>query len=457
MKNKTKTGIIAFLLIFLSGLIIVPEIITESRLYPSYPKPTTRKEAWIQDLIHFRNNFYSVCKSFPKDSIPHSNQIIDSIIQHIDSLNNKKIKLLLSHCVRMANDAHTTVYFGNLNQVPLRLYLFSDGLYVIQARNEYSNLLGKRVSAIGDRSIDELITSLKSYKSGNNARIENIAPYFLSSPDYFEAADITQTADSLKYTFMDEHKEFSIWLYPDKERASSNEYSSSRDLSPIQHQQVDTAKWDHVLTPIPIPLYLSHPDDNYQLYPIDSLHALYIQINQCTSIKGLVSQIKTHVAQCNTNNIIVDLRFNGGGDYISLADFSRQIPEIITGRIFVITGKATFSAAICTAARLIHFSNGRAIVVGEHAGDNLQFWSDGKTFSLPNSNISIRAVDAFQDFKDNRFIPFKTPWVSLFYGVAVDHINPDIPIAFTFVDYRNGIDRALEEISKLILTENNLK
>lgn len=457
MRNTTKIGIIALLFLVISGLIIGPELITAFRFYPHFPKPTSRKEAWMQDLTHFRNNFYYVCKSFPEDSIPYSNLILDSIIEYIDSLSDKKIKLLLSHCVRMANDAHTTVYFGNLRQVPLRLYPFSDGLYVIQARKEYSHLLGKRVTAIGDKSIDELITTLQYYKSGNNAWIENIAPYFLSSPDFFKAADITQTADSLKYTFSEKRGEFSVWLCPEKERTFSNEYSSSRNLSPKQSKQLDTAKWVHVLTPIQIPLYLSLPDNDYQLHHIDSLHSLYLQINHCTTIKGLVPQIKSHVAQHNINNIIVDLRFNGGGDYISMASLSRQIPEIITGQIFIITGKATFSAAICTTARLKHFSNGRAIIVGEQAGDNLQFWSEGKTFSLPNSNISIRAVNGYQDFRYNRFIPFKTPWLSLLYGVAVDHLNPDIPIAFTFSDYRNGIDRALEEISKLILTENSQK
>ncbi|GAB1358881.1 peptidase S41 [Porphyromonadaceae bacterium] len=457
MRNTTKIGTIVLLFLVISGLIIGPELITEFRFYPHYPKPATRKEAWIQDLTHFRNNFYYVCKSFPKDSIPQSNQMIDSIIQHIDSLSDKQIKLLLSHCVRMANDAHTTVYFGNFRQVPLRLYQFSDGLYVIQARKEYSNLLGKRVSAIGDRSIDELITTLQYYKSGNNAWIENIAPYFLSSPDYFEAAGITSTSDSLKFTFSEENVELSVWLYPEKERTSSNEYSSSRNLSPKQVQQIDSVEWVHTLPPTQIPLYLSLPDDDYQLHHIDSLHSVYLQINLCTSIKGLASQIKSHVAQYNTNNIIVDLRFNGGGDYISMASLSRQIPEIITGHIFIITGKATFSAAICTAARLKHFSNGRVIVVGEQVGDNLQFWSEGKTFALPNSNISIRAVNGYQDFKNNRFIPFKTPWSSILYGVAVDHINPDIPIAFTFSDYRNGIDRATEEISNWILSENNCK
>ncbi len=455
MRNTTKIGIMALLLFVISGLIIVPELITEFRLYPYYPKPTTRKEAWIQDLTHFRNNFYFVCKSFPKDSIPRSNQMIDSIIQHIDSLSDKKIKLLLSHCVSMANDAHTTVYFGNLRQVPLRLYSFSDGLHVIQARKDYSHLLGKKVTAIGDRTIDELITTLQYYKSGNNAWIENIAPYFHSSPDYFEATNITQTSDSLKFTFTEECGEFSVWLYPEKERTSSNEYSSSRNLSPKPPQQIDSVEWTHVLSAIQPPLYLSQPDDNYQLHHIDSLHTLYLQINHCSSLKGLASQIRTRVAQLNIKDIIVDLRFNGGGDYISLADLTRQIPEIIRGRIFIITGKATFSAAICTAARLKYYANGRALIVGQQAGDNLQFWSEGKIFSLPNSNISIRAVDNYQDFKNNRFIPFITPWLSILYGVAIDHLNPDIPANLTYSDYSKGIDPSLSQIIRSIDKSNN--
>jgi hypothetical protein len=186
MRKKTIILILVFVLILISGFMITSRAIYNSRFKSDYIDPTDRKEAWIQDLNHFQKNYYKVCKSFPVDSIYKSNQIIDSIKENIGSFSDTKIKLLISHCVSMADDAHTAVYFRNFRRIPLRLYLFDDGLYVIKAKKGFEQFLGKKVVAICDKSIDELIEILDYYKSGNKSWIENESSYFLASPDFLK-------------------------------------------------------------------------------------------------------------------------------------------------------------------------------------------------------------------------------------------------------------------------------
>ena len=49
-------------------------------------------------------------------------------------------------------------------------------------------------------------------------------------------------------------------------------------------------------------------------------------------------------------NIILDMRFNTGGDYTKAARFASHLPDFVPpgGRIYLLTGPQTFSAAITT-------------------------------------------------------------------------------------------------------------
>lgn len=446
MNKRTIILILGFAFIFISGFIITSRAIYNSRFKSDYNAPANRKDAWIQDLNHFQKNYYKVCKSFPVDSILKSNQIIDSIKENIDSFSDNKIKLLISHCVSMADDAHTAVYFRNFRRVPLRLYLFDDGLYVIKAQKGFEQFLGKKVVAICDKSVDELLEILDYYKSGNKSWIENESSYFLASPDFFEAANLSPTSDSIKYEFADKNESY---LYPIENIDKSDEYSAWRDLSPINNLNTDTMNWEHVLNDTSLPLYLSYLDKDYHVEYLGALHAMYIQINISNNLEGFNRVIKNCLDSNNVQNLIIDFRFNGGGDYTKLAAFSKTIHQKVKGKIFIITGKATFSAGICIAARLKYFSKGRAIIIGQNSGDRLQFWAEGRHFSLPNSKIVARAVYGFHDWENDNFELFKTHWINLFFGVAAKDLTPDAPIKLIFKDYYKGIDKAMIKITTL--------
>lgn len=453
MKRKTIILILGLAIILISGFIITSRVIYNSRFKSNYNAPVDRKEAWLQDLTHFQKNYYKVCKSFPVDSIYKSNKIIDSIKETIDSVSDNKIKLLLSHCVSMADDARTTVYFRNFRRIPLRLYLFDDGLYVIKAKKGFEQFLGEKVVTICDKSIDELIEILDYYKSGNKSWIENESSYFLASPDFFEAANLSPTADSIKYEFSDINDSFSSYLYPIENIDKSDEYSAWRDLSPISNIKTDTMNWEHVLNDTLLPLYLSYPNNDYHVDYLDTLHAMYIQINTSNNSEGFNRAIKNCLDSNNVQHLIIDFRFNGGGDYTKLAAFSKTIPQKVKGKIFIIIGKATFSAGICIAARLKYFSKGRAVIIGQNSGDGLQFWAEGRQFSLPNSKIVARAVYGYHDWENDNFELFKTHWINLFFGVAAKDLTPDAPVKFLFKDYYEGIDKTIIEITTLHNTQ----
>ena len=93
------------------------------------------------------------------------------------------------------------------------------------------------------------------------------------------------------------------------------------------------------------------------------------------------------------------------------------------------------------------------MVIGQEVGDRLKFWAEGKQFRLPNSKIRIRAATGYHDWQNNNYIPFKSFWINIFFGVPAKDLSLDYKVKNTFDDYKNGIDKVLSEITTLHNTQ----
>lgn len=434
------------------GIMLINKAIKNSRYKADFDAPEDRNEAWEQDLTFFKDNYFKVCESFPSDSVDKALLLIDSIRRNINGLSDNKVQLLLSQCVSMADDAHTTVHFGNFRRIPLRFYLFDDGLFVIKAKREFEEYLGYRVSRISNKTIDELISIADLYMSGNDSWNRYKCSYFLASPDFYEGAGLTKQADSIKIEFVSNNDSIVNYFISDKRTDYSDEYDTWRDLATTNTMVFDTTNWIHLREDNSL-LYLSKPNKPGFFTKIDTLKALYISVNTSTKIKGFTKEIVQEIRTNDYQNIIIDFRLNGGGNYTQQAAFSKIIPKSFNGNIFIITGNGTFSAGICTVARLKYYSGEKSVIIGQEMGDGLKFWAEGKQFRLPNSRIRIRAATGYHDWENNRFIPFKSFWINLFFGVAAKDLSPDYKIKNTFDDYKNGIDKVLNEITTLHKTQ----
>ena len=82
-------------------------------------------------------------------------------------------------------------------------------------------------------------------------------------------------------------------------------------------------------------------------------------------------------------HMIVDLRFNPGGDLFNTILFSRALPRLVPrdGRVFVLVGRATSSVAISTAAMLKGSGGDKVTLIGEDMGDDSRFWVEANLSS----------------------------------------------------------------------------
>jgi len=149
--------------------------------------------------------------------------------------------------------------------------------------------------------------------------------------------------------------------------------------------------------------------------------------------------------------VILDLRYDDGGDYVNTYGFARQLPTLIppAGRIFLLTGPATFSAGISTAAFVKRAGQARVVILGEAVGDRLQFFSEGGWACLPHYPLCVAYETGKHDYQHACTDWQVCFWLNYFFQFRVSTLDPDEVIPLSFKDWRAGIDPVLDRAMTL--------
>ena len=149
-------------------------------------------------------------------------------------------------------------------------------------------------------------------------------------------------------------------------------------------------------------------------------------------------------------NIILDMRFNTGGDYTKAARFASHLPDFVPrGRIYLLTGPQTFSAAITTIAFIKQAAGSRAVILGEPVGDRLSFYGEGNTGCLPHSRLCVHYAAGMHDYARPCNDWGKCFWLNWLFPVQVKSLAPDETISMTFGDYTARRDPVFERAVEL--------
>jgi len=156
-------------------------------------------------------------------------------------------------------------------------------------------------------------------------------------------------------------------------------------------------------------------------------------------------------------NLILDQRFNDGGNYMNTYGFAKKLPELIapTGRIYMLTGPSTFSAGISTTAFIKQAGGARVTILGEPVGDQLQFFSEGNRGCLPHYPLCVAYETGKHDYQHpcrDWDICF---WPNYYFTVRVNNLDPDETIALSFADWRAGHDPVFERALQLAKSNAN--
>ena len=352
---------------------------------------------------------------------------VKSLNGRIPSLTEDEIIVGLMKVVARVRDGHTGLYplaYFRSGIYPLRFYLFSDGLFVQKASPEYAGIVGAKVIRIGNMSAEDALNLTGTLAfSDNGMGVKDLAPTFLSVPELLSGLKITSDKQSLKLVVETGGKERTVQIKP----AFS------------LHQLLQApADWIDAAAASNRPLYLKHPDDIYWFEYQKDRKLLYVQHNEIGNkpdepVAAFYKRVTEFAAANPVEKIVIDLRNNGGGNNglnrpVVIGLVKSKLDE--RGRLFVITGRRTFSAAQNFVNELEKYSN--AIFVGEPTAGHPNHYGDNRPITLPNSKLEVRVSTLYwqdMDPRDNR------PWTA-----------PEIAAEVSSADYRDGRDPALQAV-----------
>jgi hypothetical protein len=313
---------------------------------------------------------------------------------------------------------HLPPYF---KRYPLALYWFGRELRVVAAAREYQNALGARVIKIGALGVDEAQKRVQSCfptaENENEWYVMGTSPAFIVVPEVLHALGVAPEPGRAPFTFEDEQgKQFTMEISP-VEVAFVGGAPSLRLLPAAKEQ----------------PLYRQKPGERFWFTYLPDSQTVYVGFRGYNSLGENARKLFQFIDSNPTKRLVIDLRQNGGGDFFEgrrhLIQPLKKYPALNQkGQLFVIIGRATFSAAMVNAIDFRKETS--AILVGEPIGERPNSYSENDELTLPNSRLVVSYSTRYYKFLEE----------------DAPAVMPDKRIDPNWADFQAGRDPVMEWI-----------
>ena len=396
-----------------------------------------REQGWRLDLDHFVSEVRRL-HAAPSGigEGPELDVRVEALKARVGEMTNVQVAVELQKIVAWLGDGHTVLYPFPTERVPfeylpLKLYFFADGLFVVESAEEaYSGLVGQRVVAIGGKSTATLVSDLAPYVSRDNDQgILWVGPRYLTVTAMLQAMGYADALDRARFTVV------SARGNREEVEVRTGRRIGRPKLGPPAGTPAGSA-----------PLWLRDVGNNYWHRRLPGLDALYVQLNQVRdkeeqSIADYARVLKSALTEGGATHLLLDLRHNNGGNnfliwpLIRLLAYHEMSSE--DHQVFVITGRNTFSAC----QNFINFIDralDRAVFVGERSSSKPNFTGEDTDVELPWSGLRMSISSRY--------------WQDSFPGDRRPYISMAMPVPLTSQDYFGNRDPVLESLRELLAT-----
>ena len=410
-----------------------------------FPIAADALEAQRQDLEQF-SRLLAMDRSFSPAARTEARRQIAQMQARRVPLDSGRFRVALMGIAALADNGHTSVELNRdtwPNYVPLRVVWFADGLYVLRAKSAEADLLGARVDNIDGRPALEVLAALKQLHGGADGWRRIHAALYIQSPEILYGAGLGSRPDQTTWTFrLPDGAETTRTLAAEVPGVGEPHALMTRWLSP-QAMKGEARGWRALFSSdADLPLSLRDFNSTLRRTWIEHGCTIFIQLKAIQDADGLriddflkatTDEMRAH-PPCNA---ILDMRFNTGGDYTKAARFASHLPAALraNGRIYILTGPQTFSAAITTTAFVKQAAGARAVILGEPSGDRLAFYGEGNTGCLPHAKLCVHYATGMHDYAHSCHDWRKCYWLNWLFPVRVRSLAPDETVEITFADY----------------------
>jgi hypothetical protein len=365
------------------------------------------REARIEDLEAAKTGYVLKSKAFTPQARAEAVAYVAGLERRAGDVSDAEFLLDLMRIAAFAHNGHDAMDLGDdawnpPTRLPFRMIWFPEGHVVARAAPAYGDLLGARVLTIEGLTSSQLLERLRPLCGGNDAYRKWDLEWVVENGQMLHTLGVAARADDLRMRFRlrdGRVVERRIPFIPAGEAASAGGAVGvwSPDLTGDERGKA----WREA-APGEAPLYLQERDKLFRMAELPELKALYVQFRANYDENGqkiapFVAAVSDRIFKAPPQNLVLDLRFDTGGDIDQTRALIRQIAQSVTGRIYVLVGRYTFSAGIASAAAMKHDAGERAVIVGEGLGDPLRWWSEIDMTCLPNSHVCLQGTHGLWD------------------------------------------------------------
>lgn len=360
-----------------------------------------------------------------------------SIRSRLPVLARHQVIVELMRLAAMIGDGHTNVSPWRdtavaFHRLPIALYRFADGYHVRAATRENAKLLGAKVLGIGGVPIDSAEALVAPLVGRDNPMGPVMyVPLLMQMPEVLHAVGLARDPGGAELLLEQGGKRKTVRL-------------GAAGLFPNLSGDADKSwtvpeGWVDVRERAAPPLWLSKPGTTCWFALVPDARLLYCQVNEIQergeTMEAFFARAIAAADSAHAERFVLDLRLNGGGN----GYYNRAIVRALVrssfdtrGRLYVVTGRRTFSAAQMLICDLEKWS--QPIFVGEPSASRGNHYGDSRKLPLPNHRLTVRVSTLgwqYWDPRDTR------PWIA-----------PEVEAPLTLADYAAGRDPALEAIAR---------
>lgn len=415
-------AILALVWFPLSKLSILPPFLRTAGFKP-LQTPDTREARWQQDLDYYARELPRLHYDLhhATDAAAWDAAVAD-LREAIPHLTDAEIVTRFMALTALAGDGHTTVGLRalyaepfNFRTYPVGVKWYEDGWHIIGGLPEYKELFGARLVAIDGTPADEAFAAVSAAVSHDNPmQLRQVAATVLMTPEVLGALGFVEQVEQADFTV----------------ETPAGEQTVAMPAVRFEALQ-DAVTVDEFFGEDEVPLARRNREDWYWYEYLPETQTVYFQYDVCGNMDGLPFRkfnegMFEFVDGSDVERIVVDLRYNGGGNSTVLGPFLRELAARPELEVYTLIGRQTFSSALINAIQLSEMG---ATLVGEPTGGRPNHYGEVRPFRLPNSGLPIYyATRYFREMEDG----------------DPPSLEPDVPVRITIADQLAGVDAALE-------------
>lgn len=406
------------------------------------PEGLSREAGWRYDLDYLASRLQEVhFHLYNKISPAELSEAIEAVKANVATMKDHRIKVEIQRILAMLGDGHTMTFMGlgrggGFRRLPVEFYDFKDGLYVRSGDPRVAGLVGGRVVQIGKVDAATAMEAVGGLVSNENAMwVRQLGPVYLRVAEVLDALNLVEDMENIPLVVeMSDGERVSMTLEPGAYRGQTGDPFSLPANFVSANARADQS----------LPLYLRRPNDAWWFEYLDDVKVVYFQFNAVRNkseetFASFTDRLFEFIDGHEVAALVIDMRNNSGGNNTLgrplLHHLIRREALSEPGRLYVIAGRRTFSAAMNVAADIEFHTS--ATFVGEPTGSRPNFMGETSWIRLPYSRMKVSCSSRYfqHSFSDDYRI-----W-----------IGPDIVAEMSSADFRNNHDPAMSAILERVI------